>query len=292
MKFYIVTPTFNALSWLQRCIRSVADQIAEGVEVHHHVQDGGSTDGTPVWLQTWQEEHQGVPGYTFTFESGKDAGMYDALNKAWEKIPSDAAITAHLNSDEQYLPRALKGITEGVLAHPEADVLIAGYIVVDKEGKYVCHRRPIHPVWWVSRVSCQIATCACFHKVETFMRHGIRFDARFRSIADMVMYREMVGMGVRFCELPELFVSTFAMTGSNLAWSKATEQDWIIFRKEHPTLDSWFCRNIPYRYSGVCRCFKEVFYAAPKQYALYVSTAARETHTVIKPTCRWLNNTY
>ena len=104
MKFYIVTPAYNALQWLQGCVRSVADQVKEGVEVHHHVQDGGSTDGTPSWLKTWQEEHQGVSGYTFTFESAKDAGMYDALNMAWEKIPSDAGVTAHLNCDEQYLP--------------------------------------------------------------------------------------------------------------------------------------------------------------------------------------------
>lgn len=41
MTFYIVTPAYNALSWLQRCIYSVADQVAEGVEVHHHIQDGG-----------------------------------------------------------------------------------------------------------------------------------------------------------------------------------------------------------------------------------------------------------
>lgn len=108
MKFYIVTPAYNALSWLQRCIYSVADQVAEGVEVHHHIQDGGSSDGTPEWLENWQQEHASSPGYTFTYESGKDAGMYDALNKAWEKTPSDAAVTAHLNSDESTFPVPLK----------------------------------------------------------------------------------------------------------------------------------------------------------------------------------------
>jgi glycosyltransferase involved in cell wall biosynthesis len=110
MKFYIVTPTYNSLAWLERCLRSVADQAETGVEVHHHVQDGGSTDGTAELLADWQQKHAGAVGYTFTFESTKDAGMYDALNKAWEKMPAEAEVTAHLNSDEQYLPHALRGV--------------------------------------------------------------------------------------------------------------------------------------------------------------------------------------
>lgn len=86
-------------------------------------------------------------------------------------------------------------------------------------------------------------------------------------------------------------VGSFAMTSFNLAWSKATEQDWTIFIKEHPTLDSWFCRNIPYRYSGVCRCLKETLNTVPEQYVLYMNdAAARETYAAIKATCRWLRN--
>ena len=34
MKFYIVTPTYNALSWLERSVRSVADQVGQGVASH------------------------------------------------------------------------------------------------------------------------------------------------------------------------------------------------------------------------------------------------------------------
>lgn len=290
MKFYIVTPTFNALNWLLCCVRSVADQVAQGVEVHHHVQDGGSSDGTSEWLRSWQEEREGIEGYTFTYESGKDAGMYDALNRAWAKIPSDADVTAHLNSDEQYLPGALKGVAESFQKRLQADVLITGFIVVDEEGRYVCHRRPIHPVWWVSRVSCQIATCACFHKVETFMRHGIRFDTRFRSIADMVMYRAMVRAGLMFAELPELFVSTFTMTGANLAWTEATQRDHEIFNEEHPSSDSWFNRNVPYRYSGLRRRIMELFYQAPRTYSIYSGTSRdRVDLPILKPTVHWLS---
>ena len=86
MKFYIVTPTYNSLNWLRCCIKSVADQVCEDVEIHHHVQDGCSTDGTPLWLEQWREQSLSIVGYKFTYDSEPDKGMYDAINKAWDKI--------------------------------------------------------------------------------------------------------------------------------------------------------------------------------------------------------------
>lgn len=288
MKFYIVTPAYNALSWLQRCVYSVADQISEGVEVHHHIQDGASTDGTPEWLENWKKEHAAQPGYTFTYESCRDSGMYDALNRAWEKTPAEATITAHLNSDEQYLPGALKAVSDAALAHQDADVLLTAYIVIDAQSRYICHRRPSTPHKWVSRVACEIFTCACFHKVDTFLKHGVRFDTRFRSIADLVMYRDIVNLGLNFKTLPGVITSLFTITGNNLAWTEATLIDKELLQKEHPYITSWFNRNFPQRYSGFLRAFTDLFYPPPHSYFAYTSAKPeREKLPVKTPTCRW-----
>ena len=175
-KFYIITPVMNSLSWLKRCVYSVADQVQEGVEVYHFVQDGASTDGTVEWLQQWQQEVSNRPGYKFGFESVSDAGMYDALNKAWEKLPSDADITAHLNSDEQYMPGVLAKIAKEFELHPTADLLLGAHFVVDAQSRYICHRRPVRPWRWTSQAACEIITCTCFHKAESFAAHGVRFS--------------------------------------------------------------------------------------------------------------------
>lgn len=288
MKFYIVTPAYNALSWLQRCVYSVADQISEGVEVHHHIQDGASTDGTPEWLENWQKEHTSLPGYTFTYESCKDSGMYDALNRAWEKTPAEATITAHLNSDEQYLPGALKAVSDAARTHQDADVLLTAYIVIDAQSRYICHRRPSTPHKWVSRVACEIFTCACFHKVDTFLKHGVRFDTRFRSIADLVMYRNLVDLNLKFKTLPGVIASLFTVTGNNLAWTNATQIDRELLKKEHPYISSWFNRNIPHRFSGILRAFIDLFYHSPRNYSAYISaTQERVEFHIKKPTCKW-----
>ncbi|MDF7825434.1 hypothetical protein P4B35_15515 [Pontiellaceae bacterium B12227] len=114
MKFFIITPSFNQLDYLKRCIASVRDQAApvvqradnstsgseSSIHVHHHIQDGGSFDGTVEWLGRYAQEigdqraevsapnaQCPVPSaYAFTYESAPDDGMYDALNKGVEQV--------------------------------------------------------------------------------------------------------------------------------------------------------------------------------------------------------------
>ena len=287
MKFYIVTPTYNALSWLERNVRSVADQVGQGVEVHHHVQDGGSADGTPQWLNDWQRKHSDTPGYTFTYESVRDAGMYDAINKAWGKMPPDAAVTAHLNSDEQYLPGALKGVSEAFEAHCEAEIVLGTYIIVDADSRYICHRRPVMPSCWRSQTVCEIITCSCFHKAEAFLRHGIRFDISYKALADLVFYRAIVENAPCICVQPELVTSIFTVTGGNLAWTERSQREWDAEMKALP----WYVsrrHGIAYRFNNILRRFTDIRCEQPRSYAVYMSHGEERSERIIKrPTARW-----
>lgn len=287
MKFYIVTPTFNSLSWLQRCMRSVADQAGEGVDIHHHVQDGGSEDGTPGWLEKWQKEHAATPGYVFTYESRKDAGMYDAINCAWDKMPSDADVTAHLNSDEQYLPGAMKGVAEAFEARPEAEIVLGTYIILDANSRYICHRRPVYPACWRSQTVCEVITCSCFHRVDAFLRHGIRFNLGYRALADMIFFREIAQQNLRICVRPQLITSSFTVTGDNLAWSDLSQREWD---GEIISLPWYVSRRhiIAYRISNLLRRLTDLFYRAPFVYSIYTdSSALRREYRIKKPTSRW-----
>ncbi len=287
MKFYIVTPTYNAVDWLKRCVLSVADQVGQGVEVHHHVQDGASTDGTPAWLAEWKQHSADIPGYIFSYDSENDAGMYDAINKAWSKLPDDADITAHLNSDEQYLPHALRGVAEAFQANSEADVVLGTYIIVDAQSRYICHRRPIMPHKWSSRTVCEIITCSCFHRTETFRRHGIRFNTRWRAIADVVFYRDLVHYHTRFHVLPELLTSVFTVTGTNLAWSDTSRREWGELNAEMP----WYVSGrhaFAFRWCNLKRRLIDWKCIAPSDYAIYMQNSAKRiTRSINKPTCVW-----
>src|SRR5688572_33328672 len=109
MKISVVTPSFRNSRWLKLCIASVADQ--PGVQVEHIVQDAGSDDGTQDWLPHDKRVKAFIE---------KDAGMYDAINRGWQRAAGD--VVSQLNCDEQYLPGALQAVGEYFQHHPETDI--------------------------------------------------------------------------------------------------------------------------------------------------------------------------
>ncbi len=290
MKFYIVTPTYNSLKWLSCCIRSVADQVGEGVEVHHHVQDGGSKDGTPEWLETWRKEHEGSHGYTFTFESCSDEGMYDALNKAWDKLPEDADVTAHLNSDEQYLPQALQQVSYEFIKNPQADLLLGSFIIMNPDGSYHCHRRVMKPHEWISRTVCEIITCSCFHWTDKFKKHGVRFNASYKSIGDLVFFSNIMKTKPSVHVCAGMMTSAYAMTGHNLAWTDITDKEIKSYFSTLPKLDV-FVFGLTWRMVNFIRRQMDIFFRPPRELCVYrINDEVRTTQEIDHPTTRWKIN--
>lgn len=288
MKFYIVTPTYNSLKWLRCCIRSVADQACEGVEVHHHVQDGCSTDGTTEWLEAWQKEHEGKSGYKLTYESRSDAGMYDALNKAWDKMPENTDVTAHLNSDEQYLPQALRHVADEFGKHAKTDLLLSSCIIMNPDGSYHCHRRSIKPHEWISRTVCEIMTCCCFHKADTFRKHGVRFDSAYKSIGDLVFFSNIMKTHPNVLVRAGLMTSAYAMTGSNLAWTNISKKEIQSYFSTLSKMDV-FAFEFNWRMVNFLRRRREIFYSPPGELSAYQQDNTVRTSQVIdKPTTHWI----
>lgn len=287
MKFYIVTPAYNALQWLRGCVRSVADQVCDGVEVHHHVQDGASQDGSPEWLATWQNEHADIPGYSFTYESKADAGMYDALNTAWANLPADADMTAHLNSDEQYLPGALKAVSKAFVAYGRPDALSTAYFVVDADGRYICHRRPIKPWRWCSQTVSELITCACFHNAASFRKFAMRFDTQYRSIADLIMYRELVNSGARIKPVPGLLTSVYTVTGTNLGWTEITNHEKERLHSTMACYTPWLA-VVTNEISSARRRWSNLWHTDPREFSLYLQEQTERTvYEIKRPTSHW-----
>jgi glycosyltransferase involved in cell wall biosynthesis len=94
----VVTPTLNAIRYLQSCIESTRDQQSPNVLVEHIVVDGGSTDGTVEFA-----EAEGC-----TVISGKDEGIFDAINKG--SFSSNGVLLGFLGADDILLPGALDAV--------------------------------------------------------------------------------------------------------------------------------------------------------------------------------------
>jgi hypothetical protein len=276
MKFSIITPSFRNSKWLKLCIASVADQ--QGVEFEHIVQDSCSDDGTQDWLPYDKRVRAFIE---------KDGGMYDAINRGYRRAQGD--ILAYLNCDEQYLPGALKTVHDFFESHPEIEVALAGTIVVDGNGRYICHRHSMvpHPLHIWFRFSA--LTSSIFIRRRVIHERGIFFDTRWRDLGDfhwiLALMKNKVPMAV--CKS---VTSVFADTGENMnlkpnalresAETKAMTPLWM--RMLEPV---WVAHH------RLRRLAAGHFSLKPTSYAIYTlqSPEQRVPFDVPKPTAIWWN---
>lgn len=126
-KISIVTPNFNYGRFLEKTIRSVLLQGYPNLE--YIVMDGGSSDNSleiirryEPWITTWKSE--------------KDQGQADSINQGLALASGD--LLAWLNSDDYYLPGALKAVATAY-SHADAGIgaLVGMAHKVDAKGEVV-----------------------------------------------------------------------------------------------------------------------------------------------------------
>lgn len=276
MRISVVTPSYNMLDYLRRCAASVRDQ--SGPEFEHIVMDGGSTDGTVEWLRE-QPQIQSV--------SGKDGGMYDAVNRGLLRARGDVA--AYLNCDEQYLLGTLEFVESYFQNRPETDVLFGSVLVVRPDGSLISYRKAYPP----RAVYCltdhlPVFSCAMFFR-RKIIEDGFLFDTSFRANGDNDFVVRLLQAGYRVA-VTRRYLSAFTQTGSNLGASGQAREEWRRLLMRAP------------RWARVCRRPLTVlrrleklargayFQRFPIEYAIYVpGESERKTFTARKADFRWKN---
>ena len=167
------------------------------------MQDSCSDDDTQQWLPDDKRVRAFIE---------RDGGMYDAINRRFGRANGD--ILAYLNCDEQYLPGALKLVSEFFARHPDIEVLLAGSIVVDQGGKYICHRHSLvpHPqhIWF--RFS--VLSSSIFIRRSVIDSRKILFDTKWRDVG-LHWIRCMMRHKVPMATLTNV-TSVFVDTGENM----------------------------------------------------------------------------
>ncbi len=276
MKFSIITPSFRSSAWLRLCIASVADQ--QGVQVEHIVQDSCSDDDTRNWLPQDRRVNAVIE---------KDSGMYDAVNRGYRRASGD--ILAYLNCDEQYLPGALKSVESFFANNPSVEVALAGSVITDAEGQYICHRHLMVPdcrhVWF----RFPILTSSVFIRRKVIHERGLWFDARWRDLGDFHWFLALLKNRVPMAVCPE-FVAVFADTGENMNLKPNAIREMEATRQMRPKwlvpLKPWWILQHRWR-----RWQAGHFRIPSTQYSIYTlkSPGQRITIPVEKPTAVWWN---
>jgi len=171
MSLSVVIPSYNQAQFIRATLDSVLWQSCSDVEVF--VFDGGSNDGTISILESYGEKIEWV--------SQKDGGQADAINQGLRRATGD--ILAYLNSDDLYLPGALKTVTNHFEAHPECVALYGDAWHLYEDGS-IMERYYTEP-WSYPRLLdvCYLCQPAVFWRREVTERFGV-FDDTLRYAPD------------------------------------------------------------------------------------------------------------
>jgi glycosyltransferase involved in cell wall biosynthesis len=128
-KISIIIPSFNKVKYIKRTIDSIISQNYPNFEII--IMDGGSTDGTQNVIKEFVKRY---PEF-IKYESKKDKGQWDAINKGFRQ--AKGKIVSYINADDEYLPGAFSEIERMYRANIDAFWFVGRGRVVDGEGKRI-----------------------------------------------------------------------------------------------------------------------------------------------------------
>ena len=273
----VVTPSYKQAEWLRLCAASVADQVGENLTIEHIVQDSLSGPEIAEAL---------APFPNAKLVSEKDAGMYDAINRGWDKATGD--ILCWLNCDEQYLPGALAKVAAYFRANPETEVLFTDAFVIDPQARYICSRQVLKPLLYHSWV-CHLGTlsCATFFRRDLVKARGFMLDTRWRSVGDADLIVRLLRAKVEMRVLRE-YLGVFVDTNENLSQGPIGLREMALIASEAP---GW--AQALRRFWVVLHRVRRMAYGlyAPKPFATEIFTPEsprkRVPIKVAKPTFHW-----
>jgi hypothetical protein len=120
----IITPSYNQAAYLEATIRSVLAQ--DYILLEYLIVDGASQDDSPQIIQ-------GYASRLAWWVSEPDSGQAQAINKGFQHAKGE--IVAWLNSDDVYLPGAVRSAVDALQANPQAGMVYGDAITIDPAGR-------------------------------------------------------------------------------------------------------------------------------------------------------------
>lgn len=224
MKISVITATYNSAATVRDTLSCIAGQTHTDVE--HIIVDGLSKDSTLEIVKEFP--------HIARVESGKDNGIYDAMNKGVQLATGD--VIGILNSDDFYTGSTVLAKVAAAFADPSVEAVYGDlqYVKQDdvstvirtwKAGQY--KKKHFHYGWMPPHPTF-------FVRKEMYRKAGL-FNTTLRSSADYeLMLRMMVKHNANVRYIPEVLVKmrdggmSNASLGNRLRANREDAEAWKL----------------------------------------------------------------
>lgn len=239
-KVSLILTTYNCREDLKKTLKSIEIQDYPDIEVC--IADGCSTDGTIEVIQEFQKTTK----RKVCFQSEKDAGIYDGINKAIRMSTGDYL---EIMNDEYTMPDAVSKLVSAIEKSEEyvgahADLIYCGNGQVKRywrmnKGSVATGWMPGHPTLMLKR--------------EIYEKYGL-YNVNYRCSADYELMLRFLKDKHKLAYVPEVLVSMFYGGTS----TQSTGSYWISIKEAAKAL-----KENGYKFSWViiglrtCRVLKQ-----------------------------------
>ncbi|MDA8381608.1 MAG: glycosyltransferase [Betaproteobacteria bacterium] len=203
----IATPSYNAASFIDETISSVVSQRGNFC-IRYHVQDGGSTDGTIEALQRWESLLRGPnplggAHVEFSWRSGPDGGIYDAINaglaEAYAGFDDEArlaTVMTWLGASDLLSVRCLQTVSSFFSQYPTIQWITGMVANLDEAGGpiIVAPDPQVYAQRYLASGAHDGRTIRCIQQEGTFWRYALwqksgGLSHHFRLAGDWDLWR-------------------------------------------------------------------------------------------------------
>ena len=173
----IIIATYNSGKTLNSTLNSLLNQTYKEFEVI--IVDGLSKDNTVSIIKEYESKflEMNIP---YFWNSEADTGIYDAWNKALNKVNS--LWIAFLGSDDIYYPNALEVYNQEINKHSNINYISSRVKLIDKNNKTVKIIGEPYNYKQMKRYM-DIAHVGSFHHIDLFQKCG-NFNTQYKIVAD------------------------------------------------------------------------------------------------------------
>ena len=182
-KISVITISYNSAKTIEKTIQSVINQDYDNLE--YIIIDGKSQDGTIDIIKKYEDK-------IAYWVSEPDKGISDAFNKGISAATGE--IVGSVNSDDQYLPGALKAIADNY--DPTVDVY-RGEILIHDDIKNVEYTYQPSMKFGLLPIKVNVCHLPTFITKKAYEKYGT-YSTEFKLAMDLDLLRRFYRAGARF----------------------------------------------------------------------------------------------